>query len=89
MNDKIKGAISFLITAGIFGLGSLLAYLSMGQDGYFILLPMIFSIPYGIAGIITWACLRIKNKPVALGILFGSLVPFASIFFLTGGCGLW
>ena len=50
---------------------------------------MIISIPYIIAGIIAWSIVRKKSRPIALGMLFGSIVPFIYVFIITGGCWLF
>jgi len=53
------------------------------------LFTMIFSLPLIAVGLIIWSLSRHRNKPVALGVLFGCMTPFIVIFIVTGGCGLF
>ena len=70
---------------------AVVSWLLMGgesNNGYWMLGLMLLCIPYIIIGIIAWIIVRIKSRPIALGILFGSITPFIAIFIGTGGCGM-
>jgi len=64
------------------------SWILTGGDNYWILGVLLLSIPYIIVGLIVWVIVRRKNRPISLGILFGSMTPFIVMFIVTGGCGL-
>ena len=66
-----------------------LSLILAGGSSFVLFIAMIICIPYAIVGTVVWAIVRIKNKAIALGILLGSITPFAVVFFATGGCGLF
>ena len=75
--------VTYLVTVAILVAASWL----IAKDSWIMVL-WVFCIPCGIVGLITWAIVRVKNRAVALGILFGTLTPFVVTFVATDGCGL-
>ncbi|MCL1793866.1 MAG: hypothetical protein FWG34_08350 [Oscillospiraceae bacterium] len=79
---------AYFITAALLAVFPLF-FASGKNSGEWVFIVLLFCIPYCIMGLIAWAIIRIINRPVALGILFGSMTPFIAVFIGTGGCGFF
>ena len=80
---------AYLLTIAILAAISWLLTFGDSSESNWTISVLLLCIPYIIAGVIVWAIVRNKNRPIALGILFGSITPFIAVFIVTGGCGLF
>lgn len=82
MGDKTKKVLNFCY--GFFGMLAVLAISVFGGQ----ILALLVTIPLALIGFFLWLAFRQKNKMLAIGFLFGGVLPFAILFIATGGCGL-
>ncbi len=82
LNVELYGA--YLLTIGIL---FVITFIFTDFNSYWILGVLLLSIPYAFIGFCIWSFIKTKNRPIALGVLLGSLTPFIIIFVITGGCG--
>ena len=78
--------MTYFITVIVLFVAPLLFMLGEDTDYFdFTFYLMILCIPYIAVGLLIWVIIRIKYRPVALGILLGSLTPFIVTFIMIGG----